>query len=674
MWKPIVSSVWLVACCAALFAAACGEDEPGPVSEAVERGEDVEPAVEAVERASRVEEGEESAAAVEPTQESEARSTGGTRRPAVAEVEEDDEAEEDLTDVPGVVLADADVRIRPGLAWPAVDLLTAGESVSVLHAGGGWYRISYGDGLAGWIRSTAVDLGDVDEWSVLRQAAPAILAEWRGVEYGVMGQSADGAEVRLLAVDDELSEILGAPMDEVTLLADDVTLDDLPILIGDETVVYPGDDFRAGQGRILPKANEWVWLPWGWLLAHNDDYIWQWRPETDELEFIRRPPGYARLSPDGRYLAIADLCFGYRIDCPKQGDVQVLPLDGSPPISLLRQLREAGWSPVIFWDGHWPRVDMEWAPNSTAVKLYIEWQDEHSPPYPGSLVSLVFHVDGQVVRFEEWTAFQAGGKTCMMTRYIDDYGSHWEIRADNTITSGVRCTDADGKHQGHWVGYALSGEFLGFDFQRPWRQWDHGAAHIRTAASGDTLGDEVITRWSPDEQYALVVDTVAGHVWVYDAEQHELTLIRTQVPGRSDSRLWSVPDPPDDFYAASVWHDRHVGIAITNVWGVRAVMVIDVASLKARMLDFGGPAAYQDWGGTQSWSPDGATYHILLDRFRPADGLAMRVSAGYQPLLSGNQLLIFAEETDAIAALNIDVARRANWSPNGNWFAVSGRE
>ncbi len=103
-------------------------------------------------------------------------------------------------------------------------------------------------------------------------------------------------------MDGELDEIVSAPIDEVTLLASDISVQDLPILIGDETVVFPGDDFSVGQGKILPKANEWMWLPWGWLLAHNDTHIWQWRPLARTSLSSRRPPGPAPgFSPDGRY-------------------------------------------------------------------------------------------------------------------------------------------------------------------------------------------------------------------------------------------------------------------------------------------------------------------------------------------------------------------------------------
>ena len=223
--------------------------------------------------------------------------------------EESEAPPTNLTDVPATVIKDADVRVRPGLPWPVVDRLSAGEEVVVTNAASGWFRITYGNDHEGWIRMPALDIGEIEPWRILKEPAPAIVAEWQGEQYGVMGQSADGAEFRLMPMDDELAEIVSAPIGEVTLLADDITVHDLPILIGDETVVFPGDDFSVGQGRILPKANEWMWLASGELLAHNDESIWRWRPETDEIDFISRPHGRARLSPDGEHVAVVT-CVG----------------------------------------------------------------------------------------------------------------------------------------------------------------------------------------------------------------------------------------------------------------------------------------------------------------------------------------------------------------------------
>ena len=90
------------------------------------------------------------------------REAGETRdAPLDAEVEdaepESEEEPKDLTNVPAVVMEDADVRLRPGLSWRVIDELGAGEAVVVLNAASGWFRISFGDDREGWIRTKALD-------------------------------------------------------------------------------------------------------------------------------------------------------------------------------------------------------------------------------------------------------------------------------------------------------------------------------------------------------------------------------------------------------------------------------------------------------------------------------------------------------------------------------------
>ena len=604
-----------------------------------------------------------------------------------AEKQELESAEppQDLTELPGTVVEDADVRVRPGLAWGVIDRLESGASVVVLHRAGGWYRVRYGAELMGWVRATMLDLGGVEEWQVLEEAAPPLIAEWRGEEYGVMGQSADGTEVRLLEVSGESTRIIGAPIDEVTLLADDVTLRDLPILIGDETVVFPGDDFGVGQGKILPKANEWMWLPWGWLLAHNDTHIWQWRPETDELEFVARPPGFAKLSPDGRYLAIANLCtWGWISLCEPIQHVTVLPLDGSPPTSLFEQLRRRGASTRVTWYYWVPEGAMEWSPDSSTVVLYVGTEEEDAPDdeAPDS-ISLVFHVDGQITRFEEWAEFQIEGLTCRVFRLIDDWTHHWAISEDNVISAELQCGNTDGDTLFLEARYTLSGRFLNFvDFDP--RDWDRGSKGIdllRSAAGGAALGDELIIDWSPSEELALVFDLTGATAWTYDAGRHELEAVEFELNDPPQSRLRHAIELGDDlraFWMLSTWHGKQVGAAIQHVWSIRAYLLIDTATGVGTVLDLGGPASYPYWPGSQSWNPTGTEHHIATRPSEPTDGLAVGAPGTHQ-------LLSFDQSGGLVGALKIAglcegsvpaqfLRHQADWSPKGEWFAIGGIE
>ena len=240
-----------VALLLASFVAACGGDQP-TATESQDERQAVEPA-QAAQAASEPDqqrpgptESDSEPPPVRAERQSSAQS-GAEQQGEPTEVQEEPETPPTgLTDVRATVIEDADVRVRPGLPWPVLDQLSAGEEVVVLNAASGWLRISYGDDREGWIRTPALDLGEIENRGILYESAPAIIAEWQGEQYGVMGQSADGATVRLLPLDDELAQIVSAPIDEATLLADDITVHDLPILIGDESVVFPGDDFRRG--------------------------------------------------------------------------------------------------------------------------------------------------------------------------------------------------------------------------------------------------------------------------------------------------------------------------------------------------------------------------------------------------------------------------------------------
>ncbi len=695
---------------------AAAEEETQEQTAGSVRAEDVEPAVEAVEAVSEEVEGDESAAAVAPTREeareSESRATEGdggsavaeesveqvsgkkevvdspqeealqteagaregAGNSAVAEREVEEEPAEELTDVAGVVVADADVRVRPGLAWPMVDRVAAGEPVVVLHGGGGWYRISYGDGLAGWIRSTAVDLGGVDEWSVLRQAAPAILAEWRGVEYGVMGQSADGAEVRLLAVDDELSEILGAPKDEVRLLAEDVTLEDLPILIGDETVVFPGDDFRVGQGRILPRSDQWLWLDDGSLLAHNETHVWRWQPETDELEYTPRAPGFAKFSPDGRYMAIADLCPLW-YDCSQDRDVTIVPLDGTTPISLNQQLSLSGFDPTLWWVYAPDHANLEWSADSSAVKLFVAWSEDGREDG----TSIVLRIDGGFARFDDdWEAMLANRVCKAPFRYVDAGWNWWHLSDDNTIATDADCETSDGEGEYVWVKYTLDGEFIELTESSPWRLWDHGGERVRSATDGDVLNEEIGTTWSTTEEHALVVDYATASAWIYEADQRALLAVAALEDDPESSRLWEARDTERDlrhFYMLSSWQDHYVGAVIVYSYIIRAILVIDAESRIGHFVDPGEATWYPDWHRSQGWSPDGTMYHIASVALDRVDGLGALV---FQHLIVnsiGTAVAALHSSTDCAGPGPPGCATPgARWSTNDKWFAVSGRE
>ncbi len=431
--------------------------------------------------------------------------------------EEPESPPTDLTDVPATVIKDADVRVRPGLPWPVIERLSAGDEVVILNVATGWYRISYGDEREGWIRTTALDLGVVEPHRILHRPAPAIVAEWRGEQYGVMGQSADGAEVRLLPMDEELAEIVGAPINEVTLLADDITVRDLPILIGDETVVFAGDDFRVGLGRILPKANEWMWLPWGWLLAHNDSHIWQWRPETDELEFIQRTPGQAALSADGRHLAILS-CGGVE-SCHPVEDVTIMPLDGSPIVSLRGLLNRAGGlheeKRIELIDTY----DLSWSPDGSSLLVGIS----EGAGIQG-LSAVLFDASGAMTLFEWEPEGPLADKDCFPNRYPFrpryELWQYWAFSSQDDVRIRVICTEDD-ELVALWAAYGSGGEFHRLE-PDPELQVPASDEFAMIAADADQLGDDTYELGDGTDRYSIVVEPQLRKLFIYDEGENQI--------------------------------------------------------------------------------------------------------------------------------------------------------
>ena len=540
----------------AVVVAACGGDEPVSVSEpqtqtqraskpvaqqeapgqsaaqASRRPGDVDRAAESEAEPAAADEPEDALPAEASTAEETAQ-VSEQPSPEAAPARTDDQAEEarpeprqhplDRTDVPAAVVQDADVRMRPGLAWPVMDRLESGASVAVLQHADGWYRIRFGGDLEGWIRTTMLDLGRVGQRQVLEKPAPPLIAEWRGEEHGVMGLSADGAEVRLLKIEDETSIIIGAPIDEVNLPAGDVTLQDLPILIGDETVIFPGDDFRVGQGKILPRANEWMWLPWGWLLAHNDTHIWQWRPETDELEFIARPPGFAKLSPDGRYLAIADLC-ARDLDCGRDNSVLIIPLDGTQRIAFVEDFRTLEVASSLGMTSSGWNANLKWSKNSKAVMLRVALFDRGQEPR--SPTTLLFHDEGHMIRLDPFWSREFRGRACRVDPpFADGYFSTWEFHGDDTIAIAALCVDIKGDLDLHTLVFTFTGEFLRFEPFESGGSKDEDVARIRSVEGGDTLEEPIYIAWSPLRRHAMVVEESTGRAWLYSARQHDLRAV-----------------------------------------------------------------------------------------------------------------------------------------------------
>ena len=694
--RPTAMRAFLIACGLLLAAclAACGDEPPTtrqpPQAEFVAEEQQAEPVRESSATTSttqpqpqtrttviktNVEEPQtqaQLAEEAEPTKQTEQAQADAVGEDGATDVPES--TQEGLTDLPAVVLAEAEVRVRPGLAWPAIDRLGIGESVLVLSRTRSWLRVSYGGANEGWIRSGALGLGKIEERDVLHQPAPPILAEWQGVEFGVMGQSADAAEVRLLG---DSNEIVSAPKSEVTLLASDITIDDLPVLIGDETVVFPGDDFRAGQGKILPRAGEWMWLPWGWLLAHNDEYIWQWRPETDELEFVRRARGQAKFSPDGQFVAIAK-CTYLESECLEGSDTVIVSLDGAEPISL-REAIQREFPELEFLTGFGRAWKLTWTSDSKAVLAPV------SAPGPtsdagGVMRTPASHVqpmallttDAEVTLFVDVLVEHVGRND----RYYGQYPwQSWRLRGDNTIGIYVFCRDGEDDADFEVV-FDRRGEFLRLEAWGDVQATDDRSQAIRDADARRALGETLQIGWSPTASHAVVISEESKELWLFDSQRQNLTLIAREGENAAVGVEWGRFEWDvhwsDDSFAAVV--PRYI------VAFARTVIVVDIANGRALTLDIeridGLPCSF-----TPTWSPGMNLMQIALqsnDRPEGAaaglwiDGTSIRHGAIGQHLISstvGGDVSILRTLSHGSFQ---SAFHRAEWSPGGEWLAIGG--
>ncbi|MYD17866.1 MAG: hypothetical protein F4W99_12100 [Chloroflexi bacterium] len=581
--------------------------------------------------------------------------------------------------MPGTVVEDSDVRVRPGLVWPVIDRLRAGASIVALHHTGGFYRVSYGDDREGWIRGDTVDLGDINGWQVLHQPARPIIAEWQGVEYGVMGQSADGAELRLLILDEEHPEIVGTPINEVTLLAEDFGPDDVPVLIGDETVVFPGDDFRAGQGKILPRANEWMWLPWGWLLAHNDEYIWQWRPETDELEFIRRPRGRAWLSPDGKRLGVVT-CPHKPEPCQPIQDVVFLHLDGTAPTSLRALMTD--------------EYGVEQA-NASFEYLY-SWN--HVTWLGGGRIALLSYITRTNVIARTAILFEEGGEARLIpfgnAGDIDGRAcsvwppdlDHWRRppldEGEIMIGRGGCWDDDQASVQGYLLfdlntdGYRLVEAAYGHESES-------GDEVIRSADGGDALGMEIEAHWSPSGNRALVFDFEADVVWIYDSDKQRLTPVQ--------DRAGEITPLVSDVYALTwevYWHGDDVAKVLAR-WSFNrtsGAMILNVTSGIGYPLQ---RDRISNWAclPVAEWSPSGALFQTTFSQ-STFDGVGASYSGDWHWIDGTARIrnttwqhnISFSDGSLASALRgtgggSYSAPRHVGaWSPDGRWFALGGHQ
>ena len=413
-----------------------------------------------------------------------------------------------------------------------------------------------------------------------------------------------------------------------------------------------------------------MWLPWGWLLAHNDEFIWQWRPETDQLEFIRRPTGPAKLSPTGQHLAI--------LSAPDErygnifSEIIVMPLNGDPAISLRQQMRRAietgtidptyATFPLIAGSAR----GLKWSAKgeTIAVRMYPGTWETYIYP------ALLMDTSGSVMILQGLPDGIPHGRDC----YLGSLGGNtslldwWWLREDSTFAIyGLCANDSDDEREEVDIVFGLDGVFLRVE-PFSWSEDDSaGVALVRTAHGGDQLADRVLIEWSPTRRYALVIDRDESWIGSYDQGEHRLREFRFDLSqlqssaGRESEFEHALRSFGSDLHWDIYWYDDRTTAAIaqrneTIVGG----FVLDLVEGIAFALELG-PPEYWPCQWTGSWRPDEPYFQLTVGR-------------------RGFHLLTFGPDGQITGVVRITgdpdwaaaPSHRAAWSPNGEWFAIGG--
>ena len=508
----------------AVVVAACGGDEPVSVSEpqtqtqrasepvaqqeapgqsaaqASRRPVDVDRAAESEAEPAAADEPEEAPPA-EASSAEETAQVSEQPSPEAAPARTDDQAEEarpeprqhplDRTDVPAAVVQDADVRMRPGLAWPVMDRLESGASVAVLQHADGWYRIRFGGDLEGWIRTTMLDLGRVGQRQVLEKPAPPLN---RGVAGG--GTRGDGvvgrrsgspaAEDRRRNVDNHRrADRRGEPAGWRRHAARPAHSD------CDETVIFPEMTFASGRGRFYRERTSGCGCPGVgcWLTTTPTSGSGVRRRMSWNSSRVRRAlRSWRRMVGIWRSL----ICALVSLDCGRDNSVLIIPLDGTQRIAFVEDFRTLEVASSLGRTSSGWNANLEWSKNSKAVMLRVALFDRG--PGTTAPTTLLFHVEGHmihsthsgIVSFENELA---SGST--ISRQLHQRVGVSRRRHDATA---ALCVDIKGDLDLHTLVFTFTGDFLRFEPFESGGSKDEDVARIRSVEGGDTLEEPNLYR------------------------------------------------------------------------------------------------------------------------------------------------------------------------------------
>ena len=597
-----------------------------------------------------------------------------------------------------VVLREASVvRLRPGLDWPAVAEVGAGDWLvagAVTPGRDPWVRVEWGVGETsqhGWLR-----LGDLvgpaaglDRLAV--ESAEPILADgaywgvdihaWPngpGTGYGLLdgpwpvaGRSVDGEWVAVQA--------RGLTPSVVWLRAEWLELSDpnlravdLPVFVGRETVLLPVGEPAGRAARTLRPARGWVWSPEGALRAWGGGEVWTYAPDSAEMEVEEAAATNGLASPDGRWLAVTDCldgarscrnAFGLRFFTPT-ADVVLVSLSGAEPVVFfdvfgrIGTQREGEFMHGWGWPGRW-------SPDSQVLLVPSFHRGEGEPNASWSGANwTALTIDGEEHRVRmSWLDLLPNARGYVCNPY------DWSPGANRTLIFTGLC-------DGTAHVFSLDGRLL--------RSEEPNS--LDGIVGGESLGEDVKVDWSPDRSMAALISGQDDTVWLYRASDQSLSRLDGEEP-RSDnlpweSATWGSHWSPDS--RMLLLSERYGGAC--GLYFYDAFLLVDASSGATREV-VQGDAVSRVCGTTVEWSADGQWWWIEVfssagggrwpyggARVYGRDGLSM--PHGYSRQLQiydrgGSLAHVFRAEHEQWEAGS---TQRAGWSPDGSWLAIGGRE
>lgn len=583
-----------------------------------------------------------------------------------------------------VVSEAAAVRLRPAPDWPAVAEVEAGRRLLATAVSGGrnaWLRVRLADGVEGWVDEASVGVSATARERLPVEWAPPITAAgpywgaefsaWPsgpGVGYrvvggpwGVAGRSIDSEWVAV-RVPGLAPQVVWLQASEVELNTPDLSVADLPVFLGRETLVLPVGDPDGREARTIRPAVNWKWAADDVVLGWHSDELWTYDLGSAELEVRAAPATRGLPSPDGRWLAVEG-CVGPgscepTVDLPiaaRAGDVTLVSLTGERDFVFFNvfgrigTMREGenmhGWG----WPGRW-------SPDSQVLLV----PSFHRSGYSGENWTALT-VDGGEYPVEiSWLEPLVDAETYPCNVYA------WSAGPGRTLIFEGMC-------DGMAHVFDLSGTLL--------RSEPRSGRHRSGAAFGlNEITSGVRAEWSPDRSLAIVTSRHERAAWLYRASSQRSELLDIPLSrGRSE---WASSWSPDDETLALIDQlDSGCGVAYYE-----AVWLVEPASGAARQVSLSWPTA-RVCGTDVEWSADGEWWWIETHGASRVYGEEVNVSGasyGQDGLAAPNgyaaQLRIYDQQGSLahmfrteLESWDVAGTHRAAWSSDGRWLAIGGR-